>query len=76
MSLIGRLRNSDDVLYVEKKGHGAQMLYDLIRTSRMRVTQAKECGVTPRTGTITFDRTVGFGSNFRILLRLICVKGS
>jgi hypothetical protein len=40
----------------------------------MRVTQAKECGVTPRT--IAFDRTVGFGSNFRILLRLICVKGS
>jgi hypothetical protein len=39
----------------KKRGGGAQM-YDLIRTSRMRVTQAKECGVTPRT--ITFDRTV------------------
>ena len=40
----------------------------------MPVEQAKECGVTPRT--ITFDPTHGFGSNFRILLRLIRVKGS
>jgi hemin uptake protein HemP len=39
----------------------------------MRVTQAKKCGVTPRT--ITFDPTDGFGSNFRILLQSICVKG-
>jgi hypothetical protein len=34
----------------------------------------RNCGVTLRT--ITFDRTDGFGSNFRILLRSICVKGS
>jgi hypothetical protein len=38
----------------------------------MRVPQAKKCRVTPRT--ITFDRTDGFGSNFRIFLQAICVK--